>query len=256
MIFEFGIKDAIDISLVAIILYQTYRIMKGTGALNVFIGVLSFVIFWFLVTHVFEMELLGLILNSIMSLVPILLIVIFQEEIRRFFFMLGTNRNNHHFFKKIASIFGGKEDKVDDLVVIQVVTACQKMSKHKVGALIVMERDAALENYIEIGETINADVNARLIENIFFKNSPLHDGAMIISGNKIKAAGCILPVSHSHNIPKQLGLRHRAALGITEKTDAVAIVVSEETGRLAVAENGKLKLRLTPEELENILSNK
>ena len=254
MIFEFGIKDAVDISLVAIILYQTYRVMKGTGALNVFIGVLSFVVFWFLVTHVFEMELLGLILNSIMSLVPILLIVIFQEEIRRFFFMLGTKRNNSRFFKKIAHIFGHKEDKVVNLAVMQIVTACQKMSKHSVGALIVIERDAVLANYVEIGETINADVNARLIENIFFKNSPLHDGAMIISGNKIKAAGCILPVSHNPKIPKQLGLRHRAALGISEKTDAIAIVVSEETGRLSVAEKGELKLRLTPEELEKILS--
>ena len=255
MIFEFGIKDALDILLVAIILYQTYRIMKGTGALNVFIGVLSFVIFWFFVTHVFEMELLGLILNSIMSLVPILLIVIFQEEIRRFFFMLGTNRkNNHHFFKKIATIFGNKEDKVDNLVIMQVVTACRKMSKNKIGALIVIERNAALENYVEIGEDINADVSARLIENIFFKNSPLHDGAMIISGNKIKAAGCILPVSHNPRIPKRLGLRHRAALGISEKTDVIAIVVSEETGRLAVAENGEFRLNITTEELENILS--
>ena len=254
MIFEFGIKDAVDISLVAIILYQTYRIMKGTGALNVFIGVLSFVIFWFLVTHVFEMELLGLILNSIMNLVPILLIVIFQEEIRRFFFMLGTRGNNHHFFKKIANIFGKKDEKADNLSVMQLVKACQRMSRNKVGALIVVQRDASLENYVEIGETINADVNARLIENIFFKNSPLHDGAMIISGNKIKAAGCILPVSHSTKIPKQLGLRHRAALGISEKTDAVAIVVSEETGRLAVAEDGKLRLNLTFEELEKTLS--
>ena len=254
MIFEFGIKDALDISLVAIILYQTYRIMKGTGALNVFIGVLSFVIFWFIVTHVFEMELLGLILNSIMNLVPILLIVIFQEEIRRFFFMLGTRGNNHHFFKRIASIFGKKDEKADDLSVMQLVKACQRMSRNKVGALIAMQRDASLENYVEIGETINADVNARLIENIFFKNSPLHDGAMIISGSKIKAAGCILPVSHSTKIPKQLGLRHRAALGISEKTDAVAIVVSEETGRLAVAEDGKLRLNLTLEELEKTLS--
>jgi uncharacterized protein (TIGR00159 family) len=229
--------------------------MKGTGALNIFIGILSFVVFWFIVTHIFEMELLGLILNSIMSLVPILLIVVFQEEIRRFFFMIGTKRNNRRFFKKIANIFNNKEDKVGDLVVMQVVTACRKMSKNKVGALIVIEQNAILTNYIETGEVINADVNARLIENIFFKNSPLHDGAMIISGNRIKAAGCILPVSHNPNIPKQLGLRHRSALGITEKTDAIAVIVSEETGQLAVAENGKLTLHLTPEELENILSN-
>jgi uncharacterized protein (TIGR00159 family) len=253
MIFNFGLKDIIDIVLVAIILYQLYRLTKGTGAVNLFLGVLSFVIFWFLVTYVFQMELLGLIMNTIMSLAPILLIIVFQEEIRRFFFMLGK-RSNFHFLKVISNFFNDKQDKIEDLLIMQLVTACRKMSHNKVGALIILERNVALTNYIETGEIINADVNSRLIENIFFKNSPLHDGAMIISGNRIKAAGCILPVSHNPKIPKHLGLRHRSALGISEQSDAIAIIVSEETGRISVANNGELKLNLTPEQLESFLA--
>ena len=253
MFFHFGIKDIIDIFLVAIILYQTFRLMKGTGTANVFVGILSFVMFWFLITRVFEMRLLGMILNSIMSLAPILLIVIFQEEIRRFFFMLGKR---NRFFKTIESFFKSKhdKDKTNDITTMQIVSACRKMSQGKVGALIVIERQANLREYIETGEEISANINSRLIENIFFKNSPLHDGAMIISRNRIKAVGCILPVSHSPNIPKVLGLRHRSALGIAEKTDAIAIVVSEENGVISVAENGHLNLNLKTEELENFLS--
>jgi len=251
MFLYFEIKDIIDIFLVAVILYQTFRLMKGTGTANIFVGILSFVVFWFLITRVFEMRLLGMILNSIMSLAPILLIVIFQEEIRRFFFMMGKR---NRFFKKIENFFKNKKDNTNDINTMQIVSACRKMSQGKTGALIVIERRANLREHIETGEEINADISSPLIENIFFKNSPLHDGAMIISGNRITAAACILPVSHNPEIPKQLGLRHRAALGIAEKTDAIAIVVSEQSGAISVAENGQLSLKLKPEELENFLS--
>ena len=135
-----------------------------------------------------------------------------------------------------------------------IVYACISLSKGKVGALIVIKRDMPLAIYEQTGDIINADVNPRLIENIFFKNSPLHDGAMIISDNRIRAAGCILPVSHNLDIPKSLGLRHRAALGISQETDAIAVVVSEETGNISVAMNGKFKLRLSTKELEQILT--
>jgi uncharacterized protein (TIGR00159 family) len=253
MIFDLKIKDVIDIFLVALILYQTYRLMKGTGAVNIFIGVLCFILFWFLVTSVFEMELLGLILNKVMSVGPILLIIIFQEEIRTFFFMVGT-RNNWTLVKRLEKILNVKEVKTDPLFVMQIVTACRKMSGNNIGALIIIEHNASLSNYIETGEIINANINSRLIENIFFKNSPLHDGAVVISRGKIRSAGCILPVSHNQKVPKHLGLRHRAALGITEKTDATAIIVSEETGKISVAEKGSLRLNLSPEQLENILS--
>lgn len=132
--------------------------------------------------------------------------------------------------------------------------ACLSMSKGKVGALIVIEKDIPLDNVTRTGELIDANISQRLIENIFFKNSPLHDGAMVISGTRIKAAGCILPVSHNLNIPKELGLRHRAALGISQETDALTIIVSEETGGISIAQKGEFRLKLTAEELERILT--
>ena len=135
-----------------------------------------------------------------------------------------------------------------------IVMACMSMSKGKVGALIVIERSAPLDDIIETGDRINANINQRLIENIFFKNSPLHDGAMIISKKRIAAAGCILPVSHNLDIPKELGLRHRAALGMSQDSDAICVIVSEETGRISVAIKGEFRLRLSAEELESVLA--
>lgn len=135
-----------------------------------------------------------------------------------------------------------------------IVMACMSMAKQKVGALIVIERKVGLNEYIRSGDIINADINQRLIENIFFKNSPLHDGAVIISHKRIKAAGCILPVAHNSDIPKALGLRHRAALGISQKSDCLAIIVSEETGGISMAQNGQFYLRLSAEELETRLT--
>lgn len=135
-----------------------------------------------------------------------------------------------------------------------IVMACMNMSRRKEGALIVVERDLPLDDIVATGDTIDANVNQRLIENIFFKNSPLHDGAMVVSHKRIKAAGCILPVSHNKDIPKELGLRHRAALGISQACDAIAIVVSEETGGISVAMKGDFQLRLSAEKLESILT--
>ena len=137
---------------------------------------------------------------------------------------------------------------------MQIVLACLSMSKRKVGALIVLERQAPLDDIVSTGDVIDANINQRLIENIFFKNSPLHDGAMVISGKRIKAAGCILPVSHNTDIPKDLGLRHRAAMGISQECDAIAVVVSEETGGISVAIKGNFQLRLSAEKLESILT--
>ena len=136
-----------------------------------------------------------------------------------------------------------------------IVYACMNMSKSKTGALIVVERNTPLEKFEHTGEIINADVNSRLIECIFIKNNPLHDGAMIIANDRIAAAACILPVSHNTDIPKSLGLRHRSALGISQESDAIAIIVSEETGNISIAHNGKFRLRLSGKDLEDILSN-
>ena len=138
--------------------------------------------------------------------------------------------------------------------IMPVVMACMNMSRAKVGALIVFERTMPLDDIVSTGDRIDANINQRLIENIFFKNSPLHDGAMIISEHRVKAAGCILPVSHDQHIPKELGLRHRSAMGVSQESDALAIVVSEETGGISVAIHGEFRLRLSAEELESILT--
>lgn len=249
MFIEFGIKDFIDILAVAFLLYYGYKLMKESGSLNIFIGVLVFLSVWVLVSQVLEMRMLGGIFNMLQSVGVIALIVLFQEEIRRFLLNLGT----HHKAQGLMRFFGKKEVKTERTDILPVVMACLSMSKQKVGALIVIEQDIQLNDIVRTGDTIDANLNQRLIENIFFKNSPLHDGAMIVSKNRIKAAGCILPVSHDLNIPRHLGLRHRAALGISQVSDALVVIVSEETGGISIAKNGKFRLRLTAEELEREL---
>ena len=250
--FDFGIKDIIDIVLVALILYYLYRLMKESRSLNVFIGIMVFVLVWLFVSQVLEMRLLGSILDKLVSVGVIGLIVLFQEEIRKFLYSLGA----HHRVRALARMFssGKKDDKEDKETIMPIVMACMDMARNKVGALIVVERAIKLDDIVDTGDIIDANINQRRIENIFFKNSPLHDGAMVIADKRIKAAGCILPVSHSHNIPKELGLRHRAALGISQDSDAIAIVCSEETGRISVAIKGDFRLRLSAEELEGLLA--
>lgn len=250
--FSFGIKDAIDILCVAMLLYYIYRLMKASGSLNIFYGILVFILMWIIVSQVFEMRLLGSIFDKLVSVGVIALIIIFQEEIRRFFLTLGSHRQLSFFTR-----FFIRQDKVknEHEVVLPVVMACGYMSKNLIGALIIIEREMSLTDIIKSGEMINANINSELIKNIFFKNSPLHDGAMIIRHGRISAAGCILPVSHSMNIPKELGLRHRAALGITQQSDAIAVIVSEETGAISVAQRGEFKLHLAGNELESYLAN-
>ncbi len=254
MRFELRLIDIIDIVLVAYLLYKTYKALRGTTAIRIFIGILIFVVIWLTVTFIFQMQLLGAIMNQIVNVGVIGLIVLFQDEIRQFFTKIGSQ--NNFITRFLGKIFLSKKEEIIDSEIMQIVIACRNMAREKSGALIIIKGEMSL-NSIEItGDTIHANVNSRLIENIFFKNSPLHDGAMVIANNKITAAGCILPVTHSLNIPKELGLRHRAAIGISEKTDARAIIVSEETGRISVAEKGHLKLNLTTKELEKILSSK
>ncbi|MDY4890760.1 MAG: diadenylate cyclase CdaA [Prevotella sp.] len=253
MLFEFGIKDIIDIFLVAMMLYYIYRLMKESRSLNVFIGIMMFVVVWLFVSQILDMRLLGAILDKLVSVGVIALIVIFQEDIRKFLYNMGA----HQRMKAIVKLFSfDKEsnEEVDKAAIMPIVLACLSMSKRKVGALIVIEREDPLDTIADTGDKIDANINQRLIENIFFKNSPLHDGAMVIADKRIKAAGCILPVSHEQNIPKELGLRHRAALGISQECDAIAIVVSEETGGITVAIKGNFKLRLSAEKLESILT--
>ncbi len=251
MFFEFGIKDFIDILLVALLLYYTYKLMKASGSIKVFTGILVFILIWLVVTQVLEMKLLGSIFDTLKSVGVIAIIVLFQDEIRRFLLTLGSQQ---HVRLLVRFFTGNRKQALKNDDIMPVVMACLSMGKQKVGALIVIEHDTPLDDIVRTGEVIDANINQRLIENIFFKNSPLHDGAMIISKKRIKAAGCILPVSHNLDIPKELGLRHRAAMGISQESDAHAIIVSEETGGISVAYRGQFYLRLSAEELERLLT--
>ena len=254
MFFEFGLKDIVDIVLVALMLYYIYRLMKESRSLNVFIGIMIFIVLWLIVSQVLEMRLLGSIMDKLVSVGVIGLIILFQEDIRKFLYNLGAHRR-----MRAISRFFSPSDKERDRealkqVIMPVVMSCLSMSKRKVGALIVIQRSVPLDDIVATGARLDANINQQLIENIFFKNSPLHDGAMVIADDRIRAAGCILPVSHSLDIPKELGLRHRAALGISQECDGIAIAVSEETGGISVAIKGEFQLRLSAEKLESILT--
>ncbi|MDR2388716.1 MAG: diadenylate cyclase CdaA [Tannerellaceae bacterium] len=247
-----GIKDMVDILLVAVFLYQVYKLMKASGTMTLFTGIIAFLVVWVLVSQVLEMRLMGAILDKFISVGVLVLVILFQDEIRRFLFALGSHRR----WKIFSYIFKGKSGNDEDgnKYIAPVVLACMNMGRKKTGALIVIRREMDLSVYEHTGEMFDADVNARLIENIFFKNSPLHDGAMIISGNRIKAAACILPVARHALLPKDFGLRHRSGLGMSMETDALIIIVSEERGRISVAREGRLAANVTAEELQQILS--
>lgn len=255
MFFEVGLKDVIDILLVAMMLYYIYRLMRDSRSQNVFSGIMVFIVIWLFVSQVLQMRLLGSILDKLVSVGVIALIVLFQEDIRKFLYNLGAHQRMRTILRLIT-FSKGKDKELKDVkeTIMPIVMSTMNMSRGKVGALIVLERAVPLDDIVATGDLIDATINQRLIENVFFKNSPLHDGAMIISKKRIKAAGCILPVSHDLDIPKELGLRHRAAMGISQESDAVSIVVSEETGGISIAQKGEFRLRLSPEELESILT--
>ena len=244
--FQFGIKDIVDILLVALILYETFRLLRRSGVVNLFWGILAFVVVWFLVSMVFQLELTGALFDRIISVGAIALIVIFQEEIRGFFYRVGARFST---WRNIGRRNVRSEQSVD-----QIVMACEHMSKTRTGALIVIADGIELKEFTDTGEYIDAAISARMIENVFFKNTPLHDGAMIIIDGRIHSAACILPVSKRQDIPQSFGLRHRAALGLTEKTaDVTAIVVSEETGKIAVAKGENIRT-VNRDELIQVLS--
>lgn len=250
--FNFGIKDLIDIILVALMLFYLYRLMKNSGTLSLFYGVLAFIVIWVLSFEIFNMRLTGTIVDKFMSIGLIVLVILFQDQIKRFLTDIGGRAK----WKTVRNLFRHDKDKEENhSEVMSVVYACMSMSKSKTGALIVFERKMPLRDYEKTGDIIDADINVRLIENIFFKNSPLHDGAMIIASHRIMSVGCILPVSHDMNIPKSLGLRHRAALGMSQVTDAICVIVSEETGGISVAKDGKLQVKVSTIDLEHILSS-
>ncbi len=244
---EFRILDAVDILLVAFMLYQLYRLIKGTVAINIFIGVAAIYIIWKLV-EALQMELLSEILGKFIGVGVIALVIVFQQEIRKFLLLLGSTNftRRRKFLRQLKWL---RDDKDHSVNVTGIVEACRHMSSVKTGALIIVERKSRLGSYIDTGTYINGKVSSRLLESIFNKHSPLHDGAVIISGEKLVAAGCILPLTEKTSIPSRFGLRHRAALGIAEKTDALSIIVSEETGGISLAVDDEFITKIPHDEL-------
>lgn len=252
---DFRFLDFLDILLVAVFMYQIYKLARGTVAINIFIGVTAIYLVWQLVKAL-QMELLSEILGQFIGLGVLAIVIVFQQEIRKFLLFIGSaNMNSRKNFFKQLNFF--KEEQIVRTDVDSIISACVSMSKTKTGALIVLERNNRLDFLFNsnTGDKMNAEVNKPIIESVFYKNSPLHDGAMIIAKNTILATRVILPVSSSQNIPSRLGLRHRAAIGITENTDAVCIVVSEETGEVSYIRDGDLTIKKSHLELIQLVKD-
>ena len=247
---EFNFLDILDILLVAFLLFQLYKLVKGTVAIRIFIGITAIYLLWKLV-EALQMALLSEILGQFIGVGVIAVIIVFQQELRRFLLMIGNTK----FFSKGGVLkFNWVNDesslevKIDDIV-----DACDKMASTKTGAIIVITKENNLKNFIESGESIKATTSSIFLQSIFFKNSPLHDGAVIITGDQVMAARCVLPVIENDSFPNNLGMRHRAAAGITENSDCIAIIVSEEKGKISIARNGKIEISLSPKQLKDVL---
>lgn len=232
-----------DIFLVAFLMYKFYQMVKGTVALNILIGLFAFVLIW-LVIKALKMDLSASIFERVVNVGMLAMIIVFQQEIRRYLLHFGSK----------YKLFYAETDSSTKKWIEPTVRACENMSKTKTGALIVIAREAMLLDLIESGDKLHSEVSSRLIESLFFKNNPLHDGAIIISNNKIEAAACILPVSQNQSLPQKMGLRHRAAMGIAESTDAIAIAVSEERGEISLFVKGTYQTGISPSTLELTLN--
>ena len=237
---EFSLLDVLDILLVATLLYYIYKLLKGTVAINIVIGIALIFIIW-QITLALKMEMLSGILGYLLSGGVIALIIVFQQEIRKFLLMIGTTnfKSKRNFLKQLKFMHTEIGTEIDTDVIIE---ASKNLSKTKTGALIVIERTNSLDFLINTGDKMNALVNEAILQSIFYKNSPLHDGALIIRDNFIVATRVVLPISDSKKIPSRFGLRHRAAIGVSEKTDAVCLLVSEETGEISYIKDGEFVL--------------
>ncbi len=249
----FGITDAIDIVLVAVLLYLAYNLVKGTSAISIFVG-LALIYFAYIVIKAFDLKLLSSLIGKFVNVGVIAVMIVFQQEIRKFLLYIGSNeflrnRNWRGIFKFGSS--AGEENVFLDID--SLAEACFNMSFTKTGALIIIGRKSDLKFYINTGDLIDSGLTSRMLENIFYKNSPLHDGAVIVQDNRIVAARCVLPVTERENFPAQYGMRHRAAVGITENTDAIAISVSEQTGAVSLTIQGEIKPNLSKEKLLYLL---
>ena len=242
---QITIIDIVDILVVAVILYQIYRLTRGTHTPSILMGILIIYLLW-VVVRALNMELLSAILGHIIGMGVLALAIVFQPEIRRFLHMLGTSNNNRR-LAMISQLFDPKEYQNEHMEIVHpIVKACLDMSNTKTGALIVIQQESDLSTIAETGVIMDAKVTSSLIRNVFFKNSPLHDGAMIITDGRIKAAKCILPSTAEPGVPDSFGMRHRAALGMAEISDAVVVVVSEETGAISIFHKGEVQYDLDP----------
>lgn len=240
--------DVVDIFLVAFLLYQTYRLIRGTVAMDIFAGIFLVYLFW-LIVKALNMEMLASILGQVIGVGVIALIVVFQPEIRRFLLMLGNRYLKQPWLS--SGVFSETGGHLTEEVLEQIYRAVDSLSRTHTGALIVLARQSQLSAIIRTGQELNAEVSRRLLETIFYKNNPLHDGAVVIRNNKIVAAGCVLPITENIFLPSKYGMRHRAALGLAEQTDAVVIIVSEETGEVSLALDAEIHFNFSLVKLKN-----
>lgn len=245
--------DLLDIVLVAILLYQLYRLVQGTVAMNIFAGILAIYFVWKIV-EALKMDVLSEVLGQFINVGIIALLIVFQPELRRFLLLIGTPEilERASFWKR----FFTSKKKIHSADISAIATACKEMSETKTGALIIIAAGSDLNFYVKTGEPMDAKVSAKTLESIFYKNSPLHDGAVIISNGKIRAARCVLPITERDDFPSHLGMRHRAAVGITENSDALAIIVSEQTGEISLAKGGHIENGVLPDGLKQRIERK
>ena len=230
------VMDIVDILVVAFLIYKVIMMVRSTSAARIAKSVLIILILAG-VTQLLNMYLLNYILDKILEIGLVALIVVFQPELRRMLEKLGS--------KNVREILSVKEEQREiDRVIEQTVQACEIMSRERVGVLLVFERETPLDDYFKTGTIVDAQLSEQLLRNLFFKNSPLHDGAVIVRGGRVAAAGCVMPLSDNPHLPSDLGTRHRAAIGVSETTDAIVLIVSEETGIISMAKGGKLTRHL------------
>lgn len=252
MPFNITTIDIIDIVLVAIILFQLYRLIRGTAAFSIFLGIFFIYLFW-LVVRALNMELTSALLGQVIGVGVIAIIIVFQQEVRRFLLVIGNRYINRsrfplgRLFSSVKDVTGSPKEAEE------IVRGCEIMSSKRTGALIVIGRRSSLDIFSEGGEILQAQISAELLETIFFKNTPLHDGAVLIEGGLILAARCPLPITDQVSLPPHFGMRHRAAIGMSEHSDALIVIVSEESGFITVVDTGEIRENLSPNELRNIL---
>jgi diadenylate cyclase len=252
MPFHITIPDIIDIFLVAIVLFQLYRLMRGTAAVSIVFGILFIYLFW-LIVKALNMEMISALVGQVVGVGVIALIIVFQQEVRRFLLVIGNRyiASSRFSFNRFFSFVTNQPSSPREAE--EIAKACERMASKKTGSLIVIGRKSSLAFFSEGGEILNARISAGLLETIFFKNTPLHDGAVLIEGGKILAARCPLPTTDQVTLPPRYGMRHRAAIGMSEHSDAIIIVISEESGFISVVDTGEIRENITSNELRNIL---